>query len=145
MVSLLDIAPATAKVRVADVEVVVFAVNAKAIAALLRKFPEIAKLFAGKDVSSDEWAAIAPEAVVAIIAAGCGHMGEEAWETKIGELNLEQQIDLLEAILALTMPSGIRPFAEKLNKLGLLAQGKGEEADASGKAVDMKSQKQSKP
>lgn len=144
MVSLLDIAPATARVTVSGVDVDVFGLNAKALAAILRKFPEIALLFAGKEVTTEQWAAIAGDAVVALIAAGTRHLGEEEWETKIAELTIEDQVTLLEAILGITMPKGIRPFAERLNRLGLLVQG-GAGADASGKVPDTKLPKQSKP
>jgi len=141
MADLLDIAPSTAcdVVRVDGLRIVVRGISVDAIAAIVARFPQlrsiansggddiVAKLIAGCGV------AIGP-----IIAAGCGHLGDERYEQRAARLLPEQQIQFLKAILWLTFPNGIGSFLEGLT--GLMG-GQGEGA----KSVKMRLRKSPSP
>lgn len=118
MVGLVDIAPRSETVMVGDVAVPVSGVSARGVAYLLSKFPELRKLMSGgDDNTADALMKIAPDAIAAIIAAGIGKPGDAEEEAAADRLPLEPQTDLLAAILRLTLPRGIGPFAEKLTAL----------------------------
>lgn len=118
MTDLLDIAPATAVeiVRLTgERRVKVAGLHGNAIAAIAARFPELVTLLA---VSSDSMvprlvgqfgAAIAP-----IIAAGCGHLGDEKAEQIAGALLVEDQARLLKAIVGLTLPNGMGSLMETM-------------------------------
>jgi hypothetical protein len=75
MAGLLDIVPASASVDVGGVSVAVSGVSVKGIASLLARFPEIQGAMTGEGITADKIIALAPDAVAAIIAAGCGAPG----------------------------------------------------------------------
>lgn len=116
MVGLLDIAPLTKDVPVGENNITVGGVSAHGIASLLSKFPELRKMMSGGnvDVAVDDLVAIVPDAIAAIIAAGCGCPGDPKAEAIAASLSADAQADLLKAILELTMPKGARPFFDKL-------------------------------
>ena len=60
-----------------------------------------------------------PESVAIgpIIAAGCGHIGDEKYEQHAGTLLVEYQLNLVKAIIGLTFPSGIGSFIEAMMTL----------------------------
>ncbi|HDZ74372.1 MAG TPA: hypothetical protein ENH55_16735 [Aurantimonas coralicida] len=120
MVGLIDIAPAVETVPVGDKDVAVYGVSVHGIADLLRRFPELSKLFTGKLDKPEHLIDLGPDIVVAIIAAGTGAPGDNAAEDVARRLGVEVQIAFLDAILRLTMPGGLGPFAERLARLGVL-------------------------
>ena len=74
MVGLVDIAPATERVTVRGQEVEVFGVSAAGVAQLLARFPDLRKLFSGREVGADEIMDVGGDLVAAIIAAGTGDL-----------------------------------------------------------------------
>jgi hypothetical protein len=64
-------------------------------------------------------------AIGPIIAAGCGHLGEEKYEQHANTLLVEHQLKLLKAIIGLTFPNGIISFVEAAMAL-LPGAGEGE-------------------
>jgi len=141
MRGLLDIAPRVSAVPVAGGEVDVCGVSVRGIAHLLAKFPALQSLLSGRQVDAEKLIAVAPDAIAAIIAAGCGQPGDAEAEAVADRLPIEDQAALISAILKLTMPKGVGPFVEMLNGLGgiLNLGGAGPEAQAT------KSPKPSKP
>ena len=119
MVGLIDIAPLTKAVTIRNVPVDVSGVSARGIAQLLARFPELRALMAGREVAIEGLLALGGDVVAAIIAAGTGVPGDEAAEQAADRLSVDEQADLLVAILELTMPRGLGPFVEKLSRLGL--------------------------
>lgn len=130
---LLNVAPATETVA----GVTVKGVSARGVAYLMTRFPELRMYMTGREITLtvEKIIMLAPYAVAAIIAVGCGHVptGEEgseaeqtAAEAKAAELPVELQIEFIAAILRVTMPGGVGPFVAKLEALGVFAQ------DASG-------------
>lgn len=119
MVSLTDITPSVRTVSIRGAEVQVPGVSIKGITYLLSKFPQVQALLEGKDVALDAAFVmdVAPDAMAAIIAAGTGSPGDPAAESVAASLTLGEQLDLVEAILEVTMPQGIHPFVERLTAL----------------------------
>lgn len=115
-VSLMDIAPATAKVLLGDDEIEVRGISNQNIIDLTRRFPSAVGLMFGviPEDASELFAAV-PETASAVIALGCGYeLGDAAAEKKAASLTPHLQAVLLDGIMKLTMPGGLRPFAERL-------------------------------
>lgn len=123
MVGLIDIAPLTKTVPIRDVAVNVSGVSARSIAQLLARFPELRALVTGREVAIENLLSLGGEVVAAIIAAGTGAPGDAAAEKAADRLSVDEQADLLVAIIELTMPRGLGPFVEKLSRLGLASGG----------------------
>src|SRR5258708_840675 len=117
MTSLLDIAPASEKVQVGEHEVDCYGISAKGVAYLLGRFPDLQKMMQGEQVGTEQLVALAPDAVSAIIAAGTGCPGDKKAEQAAERLPVAVQLELLSAILRLTLPDGVRPFVDKLTAL----------------------------
>ena len=66
----------------------------------------------------EEIMAVGGDLVAAIIAAGTGDPGDPVAEEAAGRLGIDEQADLLSAILRVTLPKGVGPFVEKLLALG---------------------------
>ena len=147
MVGLVDIAPAVATVTVREQEVPVYGVSVHGIANLLGRFPELRMLMTGKSVDAERLIELGPDAVVAIIAAGTGAPGDEPTEEAARREAIEVQADFLEAILKVTLPGGLGPLVERLQRLGVLLKVEEDAAPAatpSGKKPASKSPKRSK-
>ena len=123
MVGLVDIAPITSTVTVRGQDITVTGVSARGIAHLLARFPELRALMTGREVALDDLLRLGGDVIAAIIAAGTGASGDVDVETAADNLTLEEQADLLAAIVELTMPRGLGPLVERLSRLGLLAGG----------------------
>ena len=120
MVSLVDIAPQqTQPVKpvtlAAGQEVPCRPLSMREIALLLQRFPALGA-FVGGGGAADLVSAV-PPAIGAIIAVGTGNGDNPAEEEAAAILPLDDQLALLEKIMALTMPSGIVPFVERLTML----------------------------
>jgi hypothetical protein len=122
MADLLDIAPATATAAVwlRGERTVVRGLNGNDVAFIVSRFPHIGKLLAGG--ISESMIPLLIErlgaAVGPVIAAGCGHLGDEKYEHAAGAiLGLEEQMLLFEPIWKLTFPNGAGSFVEKLTRL----------------------------
>lgn len=117
MADLLDIAPSTAceAVKFDGKRIVVRGLNGPAIAAIAARFPDIIGLLFGGGANlgprsiSQFGGAIGP-----IIAAGCGHLGDEKYEQHASTLSLETQMKLIVAIIGLTAPNELISFVNKL-------------------------------
>ena len=123
MVGLVDIAPVTSTVTVRGQDITVTGISARGVALLLARFPELRALMTGREVALDDLLRLGGDVVCAIIAAGTGTPGDADVETAADNLTLEEQADLLAAIVELTMPRGLGPLVERLSRLGLLAGG----------------------
>lgn len=119
MPGLLDIAPLTETVTVSGVAVEVYGISATGVALLMQRFPEIRALVSGReiDASPERLFELVPHAIASIIAAGCGLPGDQAAERIAGRLPVAEQLELMRAILRLTLPAGIAPFVEGLQEL----------------------------
>lgn len=116
MPGLLDIAKATKTIPIQGVNVSVYGISARGIAVILDRFPIVRQMFTGKsdDITSDKIVALVPEAISCIIACGTGAPGDKDAEAAAELLPAGDQADLLQEIIALTMPKGAGPFVEKL-------------------------------
>ena len=119
MADLLDIAPSTAceVVKIDGKRIIVRGLHGDAIASIVSRFPDLAVLLgAGGNIGSRLierfGGAIGP-----IIAAGCGHLGDEKYEQHAGKLLVEDQLKLVTAIIGLTFPNGLTSFVEMVTAL----------------------------
>lgn len=98
-------------------EVEVFGITFEVIADLLR-FTALQKWLQGLQLTPEDIAADAPEAIRILIARGCGYVdSKEVVEAakRAGELTIEQQFGLLEAISRVTFSQGgFGPFVRRL-------------------------------
>ena len=132
MADLLDIAESVETVTIRGQAVAVPGIDARGIIHILQRFPVIREHMAKKGgVKPERLMEIGGDAVVAIIAAGTGHPGDEKHEEAAGRLGVEEQMDLLEAIFRVTLPKGLDSLLQKLGKLGVLVTGPSAKAPAS--------------
>ena len=117
MADLLDIVPATAVEAVwlsGGQRLVVRGLNASAIAAIAARFPAMVMLLGGTDANTPaRLIAQFGTAIGPVIAAGCGHLGDEKAEAVAHGLLLEDQIKLITSIYRLTFPNGVNPIVER--------------------------------
>jgi hypothetical protein len=121
MADLLDIAPSSAVeiVRISGERVKVCGISLDAIASLVSRFPNLKGLING-GFGDDFFVRLIEGCGVAassIIAAGCGHLGDERYEQRAAQLLPDEAMKLLKAIFGLTFPNGIGSFAEELTSL----------------------------
>lgn len=138
MADLLDIAPSTAceAVWIDGHRISVRGLSFNDAAFIISRFPNVGDLFRVGFNSSIALRLIEQlgAAVAPVIAAGCGHPGDEKYEQVAGAMVMENQAALLESIWRLTCPNGIRSFIERLTRL----MGAGEGA---GKTIKMRLRK----
>jgi len=127
MADLLDIAPSTAVevVKIDGQRITVRGLHGDAIASIVARFPELGLLLGGGADIGPRLIERFGGAIGPIIAAGCGHLGNEKYERHAGALLVEYQLKLLKAIIGLTFPNGITSFIETVTAL-LLGAGEGE-------------------
>lgn len=123
MVGLLDIAQASEEVSVAGQTVAIYAVNARGIAILLKRFPELRMILTGKEVDQVQLIEMFPDAIAAIVAAGLGEPGNKELEARVEKLGVGEQTAIIAAIWRQTFPNGLDPFMEELERMGLLGIG----------------------
>jgi hypothetical protein len=112
--SILDIAPQHDTVQVGNQELKVYGIAADGVVTLFRRFPEMQAWFKGGKVNLTELIVKAPDAIAAVIAAGCGEPGNEQAEATAKRFGVETQLDCLEKIVKLTFKDGFGPFAERI-------------------------------
>jgi hypothetical protein len=129
MVGLLDVAPSTEFVMVRGTKVAIPGVSVSGIAHLIRRFPEVRKMFGGATKPGtdetefaftgdvDQILALAPDVVAAVIACGCGNVGDPQAEAIAAGMSADEQLRIIEKIVAVTMPGGARPFVERLTAI----------------------------
>jgi hypothetical protein len=119
MADLLDIAPSSSVevVKVDGKRIIVRGLHGDAIASIVSRFPDLAVLLSGGGNLGPRLIERFGAAIGPIIAAGCGHLGDEKYEQRARELLVEDQLNLLKAIIGLTFPNGIASFVEKLATL----------------------------
>lgn len=116
MASLLDIAPSAATVDVGGVKVPVPGISAQGLASLLSSFPAIrtALLGGGLTIDEDLLMNTGPDAVAAIIAAGCGLPANAEAEAMAASLPFGVQMEFLGEILKATLPDGSKKVFDRL-------------------------------
>lgn len=138
--SLLDIKLATELVEVApEQKVIVRGVSASDILTLVQRFPDMQKFISTGGIKATDIMSLAPTTVSGIIAAGVGHVGEADYEEFAGQLSIEAQLDMLEAIGRCTFRSGFGPFVMRISAHVVAAL-----SGSSGRATVTNSQQQSK-
>ena len=119
MADLLDIAPSTAceVVKLDGQRIVVRGLHGDAIASIVARFPELGALLGGGTDIGPRLIERFGNSIGPIIAAGCGHLGDERYEQHASTLLVEYQLKLIKAILGLTFPNGLASFVETVTAL----------------------------
>lgn len=142
--SLLDIGPLSEAVPIGGERYLnVYGVSVHGVFSIFQRFPEVRSWFTektGRVIDFKKLIAEVPDAVSAVIAAGCGNPGNEAAEEMAALFPVETQLDILEAIGRLTFKNGFGPFAQRIVAFAEAAQ-----SVNFGRAPDTKSPKASKP
>jgi hypothetical protein len=132
MADLLDIAPSTASevVKIDGQRITVRAISFDGIASIIARFPELRSLINGGfgDDFIPRLILGCAASVGPIIAAGCGHLADEAYEQRALSLLPQQQVKFLKAIFGLSFPNGLGSFVEDLTGLMGSLTGPGEGA-----------------
>lgn len=135
---LLDILPAVDTVTVAGKKLAIRALSVTDIAYLMVRFEEVRTLMAGGKLTTERLMAMGSEAVAAICVSGVTSKKSTIAERHKLEahfitLGLEQQVDILSAVVKVTLPKGPGPFVAavtKLMSLGRSADGASSELPA---------------
>jgi hypothetical protein len=117
MADLLDIVPATAVESVhisGGRRITVRGLHANDIATIVARFPSMIAVFAGAGDNVVTLFSSLGLAAGAIIAAGCGHPGDEKAEQIAGSFLIDDQLQLFKAIFGLTFPNGLSPVMETI-------------------------------
>jgi hypothetical protein len=119
MADLLDIAPSTAceVVKLNGMRIVVRGLHGDAIASIVARFPELGALLGGANDIGPRLIERFGRSIGPIIAAGCGHLGDEKYEQHASTLLVEYQLKLIKAIIGLTFPNGLTSFIETVTAL----------------------------
>jgi hypothetical protein len=127
--SLIDIGGAQEQVPVRGMNLNITGVSARGAISLIQRFPDMQKWFSGGGLTAAEMIVAGPDVIAAIIAAGTGHLNDEAHEKVADELPVEVQLDILEAIGRVTFKSGFGPFVKRIvalsNAVASVNYGKG--------------------
>lgn len=120
MPGLLDIAPLTETVDVRGAKAIVCGVTAKGIVGLLSRFPDLRKMWATSKWDVEQLLSMSDEILAAVISAGVSNIDEKG----AANLTLDEQAELLAAIMRVTMPRGPAPFMAALTgMLGTVGAG----------------------
>lgn len=119
MADLLDIAPSTSceVVKLDGARLIVRGLHGDAIASIVARFPDLAVLLGGGGNVGPRLIERFGSAIGPIIAAGCGHLGDEKYEQHAANLLVEHQLKLVKAIIGLTFPNGLTSFVETVTQL----------------------------
>jgi hypothetical protein len=119
MADLLDIAPSTSceAVKLDGQRLVVRGLHGDAVASIVSRFPELGILLGGGSDVGPKLIARFGQAIGPIIAAGCGHLGDEKYEQHAGTLLLDHQLKLVTAIIGLTFPNGFTAIVDTMTAL----------------------------
>lgn len=131
---LLSIAPLNEVVPIrGELKVNVNGVQISDIVNLLARFPELRKMWAKGEFQPQQLAAMSEDIVVSLIAAGA----ENVDEANAKNLSLGERVEVIRAIMKVTMPSGPGPFVNALTEI----MGAFGSEEASAKALVSKSRK----
>ena len=111
MAGLIELADLTEEVTIGRKAVPVRGLSAAGIANLLGRFPEVRKMMSGgkAEITVDTVVALGPKIVAEIIAEGVDEDVDIA-----SQIPAAVQLDILEAMMRLTMPGGLHPFVDRL-------------------------------
>lgn len=114
MVGIIGFAPAPQTFTLGDQTVAVPGLTFGHIRDLVARFPKFGELLEGKTVAGADVLNTVPDAVPAIIATGFGFPNDKDQEAAAARLTIGIQIDMIDAIITATEPSGDGPLSKKL-------------------------------
>lgn len=114
MTGLVDLAIPTEKVQIQGEDFDVHGLTFSAIAKLLSRFPEFGKMAQGGNFDFASLATLGPEFVSAFLSAGLDQNWSPETEKVVGYLPIDDQLQIFNAILKVSMPRGVGPFVETI-------------------------------
>lgn len=114
MAGLRDIAPLRETVMIRGQELDIVGLNLATIGYLLERFPQIGAAVGKGEISAASISSLGSDVVAAIIAAGTGAMGDKESEEAAKYLTIDEELEILSAVLKVSMRRGGGPFAETL-------------------------------
>jgi hypothetical protein len=94
-------------------------ISLRQIGPLLQRFPVLLAFLSGQTIEPAELLSAAPDAAIAVMAAGIGAPGNVEAEMALDGFALGEQLDLLSIVMDLTLTGGsIGPFVALVAKLG---------------------------
>lgn len=116
--SLLDIGVDFRLVPVGKKKLRVQGISAESIFAVFARFPEVRSWLTPAGLKVDDMVKNAPAAIAAVIAACTGSPGNAKAEAVARALPIETQLDIVEAVAALSFKNGFGPFVQRIVALG---------------------------
>lgn len=114
MPGLRDIAPLKEHIRIRGDDLDIVGLNLASIAYLWGRFPQIAAIAGRGELSAVSIINLGADVVAAIIAAGTGAPGDEETELAAKQLTIDEELEIIAAILKVSMGRGGGPFGETL-------------------------------
>ncbi len=93
-----------------------FGVSLADIGRLVRLFPQLVDQLFSNKLDAAALIVMLPDAIVPLMAAGVGQLGNAKAEAGLARLSAYDQILLVSETIALTMPDGPGPFLERLKR-----------------------------
>lgn len=112
MAGLRDIAPLREKLKIRGQDLDISGVNLASFGYLLERFPQIGAAFGKGEISPLSISSLGSDVVAAVIAAGTGAMGDAETEQAAKHLTLDEELEVLAAILKVSLRRGGGPFVE---------------------------------
>lgn len=142
MAGLVDVAIVTETVHIQGEDFQVHGLSFGAIAKLITRFPEFAKVAQGGSFDFASLAVLGPEFVAAFLAAGLDPNWVPELEKVVAHLPIDDQMQIFVAILKVSMPRGVGPFVETIAASAkLLGLSSREPTDGSPKASSTRRQR----
>lgn len=121
MVGLLDIAKVSKTVQVRGTDVPITGIKLQQFVDLLAKHIDIGAAIGGSNFQTGmNLVKLGPKVLGAVIATGIGFPDDDKQTQAAADLLPGEQLDLILAICEVSLSGDIRPFAEKLNRLGIV-------------------------
>ena len=139
--TLLDIGAPTEEVQIGTRgAVTVHGLSAENMVELFQRFPDAMKWITPGNVDLARMTTAGPKLITAVIAYATGSPNSEEAEAVAGNLSIELQLDILEAVFRLSFKDGFGPFVARIAALS----GEAESANF-GRVTATNSQPESKP
>lgn len=97
----------------------VYALSSEDIAYLMEHHESLNRFLLAQGLTREMILGQVPTTICAIIAAGFGHTGDEAYEAAAADLSIETQAELVDAIFQCTFTRGFGPFVSRIQAMGL--------------------------
>ncbi len=118
---LTELAPGSRTVTVRGQPITITGIGVSGIAMLVSRFKNLGPtLLKTETITPEQIIALGPEVAHAVLAAGCGEPGSAKAEAAAATIGVAKQLEVLLAIIEETMPDGVDPFVQGLERVAEL-------------------------